>query len=140
MSSRALPVVPAWAWWTGFLAVVCGAGYLTALAYREGLPSIFATIPQFDKVVHFTTGGLLVFFLDGGLRRRTAFTLDKRAIPLAALIVLVPAGLEEFMQRYSIHRTSSIWDFVADLFGVLLFLPLSRRLAIAPAPLAKLVQ
>jgi VanZ family protein len=129
MSERALPIVPAWRWWSGFGAVLAGAAYLTALAYREGLPTIFVVIPQFDKLAHFMTGGLLVFFLDGALRRRTALTIGHRAVPLAALAVLVPAGVEEFMQRYSVHRTSSIWDFTADLVGVLVFLPLSRRLA-----------
>lgn len=129
MSERPLPVVPAWRWWSGFGAVVAGAGYLTALAYREGLPHVFQVVPQFDKVVHFTTAGLLAFFLDGALRRRTAFTIDGRAISLAALVVLVPAGIEEYLQRYSVHRTSSIWDFTADLLGVLVFLPLSRRVA-----------
>ena len=129
MSERPLPIVPAWRWWSGFGAVVAGGFYLTVLAYQEGLPAIFQRVPQSDKIVHFTIGGLLVFFLDGALRRRTAFTVDHRAIPLAALVVLVPAGIEETLQRYSVHRTSSIWDFLADLFGVLVFLPLSRRLA-----------
>ena len=129
MSERPLPIVPAWRWWSGFAAIVTGGGFLTVLAYQEGLPSIFQVVPQFDKVVHFMTGGLLAFFLDGALRRRTAFTIDHRAVPLAALVVLVPAGIEEFAQRYSVHRTSSIWDFLADLFGVLVLLPLSRRLA-----------
>jgi len=129
MSERPLPIVPAWVWWSGFGAIVAGAAYLTALAYREGLPVIFQRIPQSDKIVHFATGGLLVFFLDGALRRRAAFTIDRRAIPLAALVVLVPAGIEELLQRYSVHRTSSIWDFLADLAGVLVLLPLSRRLA-----------
>jgi VanZ family protein len=127
MSERSLPVVPVWRWWAGFGAVLAGAVCLSALAYHQGLPDVFQVVPQFDKVVHFTTGGLLVFFLDGALRRRTAFTIAARAVPLSALFILVPAGIEEYLQRYSSYRTSSIWDFVADLLGVLVFLPLSRR-------------
>ncbi len=114
-------------WWIGLSVIIAGAGYLTLLAYREGLPEIFARIPQFDKVVHFTTAGLLVVFLDGALRNRTAFTIGGVAIPVAALLVLVPAAIEEFLQRYSVHRTSSIWDFVADLLGVVVLVALSRR-------------
>jgi VanZ family protein len=129
MSERPLRVVPVWRWWCGFAAIVVGAGYLSLLAYREGLPSIFQVVPQFDKVVHFMTAGLLAFFLDGALRRRTAFIIDGRAISAAALLILVPVGIEEYLQRYAALRTSSIWDFVADLFGVLLFVPLSRRVA-----------
>jgi VanZ family protein len=116
-----------WRWWIAVAVIVAGAGCLTLLAYREGLPEIFQRIPQFDKVVHFTIGGLLALFLDGALRQRTAFTLAGFAIPLAALVVLVPAGIEEYLQRYSAHRTSSIWDFVADLLGVVVLLSLSRR-------------
>jgi VanZ family protein len=129
MSERPLRVVPAWCWWSGFGAIAAGAGYLSMLAYREGLPDLFARVQQFDKVVHFATGGLLAFFLDGALRRRSAFTIGGFAMPLAALLVLVPAGIEEYLQRYSALRTSSIWDFTADLLGVLALLPLSRRVA-----------
>jgi len=136
MSERPLPVVRVWRWWCGFGAVTAGAGYLSALAYREGLPAIFQLVPQFDKVVHFTTAGLLAFFLDGALRRRTAFSIDGRAISVAALVILVPAGVEEYLQRFSTYRTSSIWDFVADLLGVLVFIPLSRRFT----PLPKVAQ
>ena len=92
MSERPLPVVPAWRWWSGFGVVAAGAGYLSALAYREGLPSVFQLVPQFDKVVHFTTAGLLAFFLDGALRRRSAFTIDGRAISVAALADPRPGG------------------------------------------------
>ena len=128
MSERPLPVVPAWRWWSGLGVVAAGAGYLSAMAYREGLPNVFQLVPQFDKVVHFTTAGLLAFFLDGasateGLRHRRACGLARRAGDRR------PAGIEEYLQRYSVYRTSSIWDFVADLLGVLVFLPLSRRVA-----------
>jgi VanZ family protein len=116
-----------WRWWIALAVVVAAAGCLTVLAYREGLPEIFKRIPQFDKVVHFSVGGLLAVFLDGALRQRTAFTIAGVAIPLAALVVLMPAGIEEYLQRYSVHRTSSIWDFVADLLGVVVLLSLSRR-------------
>jgi VanZ family protein len=116
-----------WRWWIALAVVVAAAGCLTVLAYREGLPEIFQRIPQFDKVVHFSVGGLLAVFLDGALRQRTAFTIAGVAVPLAALVVLVPAGIEEYLQRYSVHRTSSIWDFVADLLGVVVLLSVSRR-------------
>ena len=130
MAEDPLPVVSrasTWRSWVGVGVICAAAGWLTLLAYREGLPSIFQRVPQFDKVVHFTIGGLLALFLDGALRHRSAFTIAGVAIPVAALLVLVPAGIEEFLQRYSVHRTSSIYDFVADLLGVVLLLSLSRR-------------
>lgn len=130
MSERPLAIVPlvaAWRWWTGLLLVAAGAAYMSSLAYAEGLPEIFRVVPQFDKVVHFTVAGLLAFFLDGALGRRTLFAGSRVAVPLAAVAVLAPAGVEEYLQRYSTHRTSSIWDFAADVAGVVVFVALSRR-------------
>ena len=116
-------------WWAGLVIVSGGALYLTVVAYSEGLPSIFQTVDNFDKLAHFGFAGMLATCLDGVLRRRAAFVLGGQAIPLSAVLVLVPAGLEEYLQRYSVHRTSSIWDFAADLAGVIVFVSLSRRLA-----------
>ncbi|MDB4935321.1 MAG: hypothetical protein JWP87_2293 [Labilithrix sp.] len=129
MPLRPLAVVPASRWWIGVFVVVATAAYLSRVAYREGLPPAFDVFPQFDKVLHFLIAGLLAFFLDGALRRRAAFTAFGFRVPLAAALVLVPAGVDELLQRYSMLRTSSIWDFAADVAGVAVLLPLSRRLA-----------
>jgi VanZ family protein len=123
----ARPPVSTHLWWAGFFAVVALALHLTRLAYREGLPEVLQT-DHVDKVVHFAIAGALAFFLDGALRRRQVL-LGRWSVPLAALGVLVPTGIEEFLQRYSVHRTSSIWDFTADVAGVLALIHLSRRLA-----------
>jgi VanZ family protein len=129
MSERPVAVVPAWRWWAGLLLVAAIAGCLSVLAYAEGLPKAFDLVPQLDKGLHFTLAGLLAFFLDGALRRRTLFTASGFAVPLAAAVILVPAAIEEYLQRYATARTSSIWDFAADLAGVVVLIPLSRRLA-----------
>src|SRR3954454_3651517 len=121
MAARPLAVVPAWRWWTGFFVIVAIGAYMSALADAEGLPAIFAVIPQFDKVVHLVMGGMLAFFLDGALRRRMLFARSKLAVPLSTVMILVPAGIEEYMQRYTTYRTSSFWDFFADFSGVVLF-------------------
>ena len=127
MSERPPPLAPVWRWWAGFFAVTLFALFMTSLAYREGLPLIFEQVWNLDKVAHFGTAGLLAFFLDGALRRR-ALEIGGVAIPVAAIAVLVPVGLEEFVQRYSIMRNSSLWDFIADVLGVVVLIPLSRRL------------
>jgi VanZ family protein len=131
MPERSLAVVPAWRWWAGVLLIATVAGYTTVLAYQQGLPEIFAVVWQFDKAVHFSAAGLLAFFLDGALKRRMLMLprLGGLSIPLAAAMVLVPAGIEEFLQRYSIARTSSIWDFAADVAGVAILVRISRRVA-----------
>ena len=77
--------------------------------------------------LRFGLGGALAFALDGVLRRRM-LRIGPIAAPLAAILVLVPAGIEEFLQRYSINRTSSFGDFAADVVGVSFFVWLSRRL------------
>lgn len=128
MPERPLAVVPTWRWWAGVLVMVGIGGWLSLLAYAERLPGVFQ-IPQFDKLVHFAGAGLVAFFLDGAVRRRTLLTASGFAVPLAAAVVLVPAAIEEYLQRYATYRTSSIWDFAADVAGVAILIPLSRRLA-----------
>lgn len=129
MSDRARK--PRWPWWLGFLVVLALGLHLTVRAYREQLPALFA-VPGVDKVVHAVMAGALVFFLDGALGQR-----DLRAgrawVPLAALLVLAPVGVEEILQRFSITRNSSVLDFLADVAGVVVLCPLSRALARALA-------
>ena len=122
-TSRPLPVFDAWKWWAGFLMVGAGGAALSLIAYLWGLPASLIGNGG-DKVVHFTLGGLLAFFLDGALRRRMLLR-----VPLAAVVILVPAGIEEWAQRFSSHRSSSIWDYAADCAGVFVFIALSRRSA-----------
>lgn len=129
MPERPLAFVPPWRWWTGFFVVAGAASYVTLLAYREGIPLVLDKVWQFDKLLHFVAAGLLAFFLDGALRRRTLLVVGGLAIPLAAVAVLVPAAIEECLQSFSAVRTASIWDFSGDVAGVLVFIPLSRRLA-----------
>jgi VanZ family protein len=128
MLERPLAVVPASRWWAGFLAIGALAAFMSGLAYVECLPSVFG-VTGVDKAAHFALAGLLAFFLDGALRRRKLPGTGSFTIPLAAAMVLTPVALEEFLQRYTIYRTSSIWDFAADVAGVLVFIPLSRRAA-----------
>lgn len=128
MPGRPLTVIHPSKWWSGFVAVATFATFMTGLAYFEELPAVFG-VTGFDKAAHFGTAGLLAFFLDGALRRRTLSIGGRVAVPLAGAIVLVPAGLEEFIQRYATYRTSSILDFAADVAGVVVLIPLSRRLA-----------
>lgn len=128
MSERPLAFVPAWRWWAGVLVIGAIAAFLTLLAYAERLPEVFR-ITHFDKCVHFAMAGMLAFFLDGALRRRALFVVSGFAVPLAAALILVPAGIEEYLQRYAVARTSSIGDFAADVAGVVVLITLSRRAA-----------
>ena len=113
-------------WWLGLAATALVALALSLVAYSKGLT--FFGIPQGDKAVHIGIGGALAFFLDGVLRRRT-IALGALRVPVAALLILVPAAIEEFLQRYSPNRSSSIADYLADVAGVAFGVWLSRRVS-----------
>src|SRR5690349_19758796 len=122
--SRATPTrtLPRWAWWLGFGMVASAAVAATVYAYFRYI-EILGRVPQLDKVAHFFTAGLLAFFLDGALARRNV-----RTIPLAAILVLVPSGLEETAQLFArTMRTPSFADYAADIAGVIVLVWLSRR-------------
>lgn len=104
------------------------AGILNLAAYQGALQPSLAFIPHWDKCLHFGLAGTITFFLDGALRRRS---VGRRPIqiPVAALMLLVPRAIEEYLQRYTSTRESSIYDCVADALGVTVFIWLSRRAA-----------
>ena len=89
-------------------------------------------MPYADKLGHALLIGGLGFFLDGALYyRRIAAGL---AFPrLGPAIVLVAAGVEEYLQRLSPRRSSDIRDFAADVVGVCFFAWLAKRVSGAGA-------
>lgn len=117
-------------WWLGLVGSGIVAASLSLVSYAVGLP--FDELPHLDKVVHFGLSGALAFFLDGVLRRRT-LRVGPLALPLAAALVIVPAGIDEYLQRYFIQRSSSLADFAADVAGVAFFVWLSRRVERRPS-------
>jgi VanZ family protein len=97
----------------------------SVVAYRDALPAV----PDGgDKVLHFAMSATLAFFADGALARRSAFR-GPLSPPLSSILVLLPLGIEEYLQRLSPVRTSSIWDFAADVLGVVIGTLVSRALA-----------
>jgi hypothetical protein len=106
----------------GFLVVLISAG-----AYLGVLPTSLPAIPRVDLAGHALLFGLLAFFLDGALGYRPLWR--GAAFPrLAPALVLTLAGVEEIAQRFSARRSSSLWDFAADVAGVCALSWLSRRL------------
>jgi hypothetical protein len=114
-----------WPWRIGFVAVGCLALWLTWRAYHEALPDFMR---DYDKIVHFTIGGLLAFFLDGAVGRRS-LVVRGHAISASSVVLLVIFGAEELAQRWSVHRTASFADYAADVAGVVVLTWLSRRLS-----------
>ncbi len=110
----------------GFLAHLSLVVLISAGAYLGFLPTSLPDLPHFDKLGHAILIGGLAFFLDGALDHRRL----SPGLPFPRLgpsLVLLTAGIEEYLQRFSTRRTSDPWDFAADVVGVCLFAWLSRR-------------
>jgi hypothetical protein len=103
-----------WPWWIGFGVVCALALGFTWNAYHDRVPDLFR---NYDKVVHFSFAGALAFFLHRATGRRSLW-------PVAVLLVVF--GVEELAQMASVHRTSSITDYAADVAGVVVFTMLAR--------------
>jgi hypothetical protein len=114
-------------WWLGLAATVLVAVVGSAIAYLEGLPAFVQGVPHLDKACHFGVLGAIAFFLDPITRRRSIRVGQAIHLPVAAILILVPAGVEEYLQRFSANRSSSLGDFIADASGVVFFIWLSRR-------------
>lgn len=102
-----------WPWWIAFGAVAALASWFTWRAYHDVVPDLFR---DYDKVVHFSFAGAFAFTLRRATARRSLW-------PIAGLLVVF--GIEEVAQGASVHRTSSILDYAADVVGVVLFTALA---------------
>jgi hypothetical protein len=110
----------------GFVAHLSLVVLISAGAYAGLLPTSIPDLPYFDKLGHAILIGGLAFFLDGALGHRPVWA--RLSFPrLGPVIVVVAAGIEEYLQRLSPRRSSDLWDFVADVVGVCFFSWLSRR-------------
>jgi hypothetical protein len=111
----------------GFVAHLALVVLISVGAYTGRLPTSLPDIPHADKLGHAVLIGGLAFFLDGAMERRRLF--EAHAFPrLAPVLVLLVAGIEEYLQRLSPRRSSDLADFAADVVGVCFFTWLSARL------------
>lgn len=112
----------------GFVAHLSLVVLISIGAYTGALPTSLPDFPGFDKLGHAILIGGLAFFLDGALGQRRLVA----GLPFPRLgpaVIVVAAGIEEYLQRLSPRRSSDVWDFVADVVGVCFFAWLSRRVA-----------
>lgn len=125
-----------WPYFLGLAVLGCAGTAISWIAYTEGLD--LRPVPQADKMVHFSFAGLLVFCLDGALGRPNAWHVGRARtpIPLAVVLVLAPRAVEEAAQVMALWRTASIFDWLADVLGALVFAWVARRLAARQAPSA----
>ncbi|RMF04720.1 MAG: phosphatase PAP2 family protein [Chloroflexi bacterium] len=113
-----------WRWllWPQLALVVV----ITQIAYLGFLPLHLLRWPMSDKVLHFLLFGAVVFWLNLWLNGR-AFQAGRWAVPLALILPLSAAILEEGAQSFSPLRTADVTDLVSDVAGMLFFLALSTR-------------
>lgn len=90
-------------------------------------------LPGADKVLHCLLFGLLALGVHLQTRGRTV-PLWRWRLPLAVLLPLAGAALEELIQASSPHRTADPIDLLADTLGMLIFWRLGLRLTAAPCP------
>lgn len=115
---------PVWWWAFGAAALLVCAG--AALAYARGVPAVVA-VRGLDKVLHCAMTTVLTALLDRAMKQRPVSRARWGAsVPCAAVVVMVPVGIEEWAQRFSTCRTSSIDDFAADALGAALGVVLAR--------------
>jgi VanZ family protein len=119
---------------SGFIAHLTLVVLISAGAYLGILPTAIHGLPGIDKLGHAILIGGLAFFLDGALEHRRVHP----SLPFPRLgpaIVLVVAGVEEYLQRFSSRRSSDLMDYAADIVGVCFFAWLSLRVdeRLAPA-------
>lgn len=97
--------------------------FITQLAYLGQLPLAVLTIPFIDKVLHFLLFGTVVFWLNLWLGGRAW----RANLPLAFIVPLALATLEELLQGFSSVRTLDVLDWLCDVSGMLLGWWLSAR-------------
>jgi len=102
---------------------------VTQMAYLDLLPGPLLRVPYMDKVLHFLLFGAVTFWLNFWLMGRAP---SPKFIPLAVLLPLSLAALEEGAQTFSPLRTPDMTDFMADVTGMLFFWWISEGI-FAPA-------
>ena len=100
---------------------------VTQMAYLDILPQALLHLPFIDKLLHFLLIGSIAFWLNLWLRGR-AVPLIGWYIPLALLLPLTVALLEEGVQVFSPVRTADLGDLLSDLTGLLFFWWLSQKI------------
>jgi VanZ family protein len=102
---------------------------ISVLAYRSKLPftGVMQGVPRYDLFFHALFMGTAAFLSNGALDGKLLARVRGVPIPIGPVAVLTVAGIEEWAQRFSPARSSTISDFAADVVGVVLFTWLSMR-------------
>ncbi len=100
---------------------------VTQMAYLDILPLTLLGWPLADKILHFLLVGSIAFWLNLWFRGRTV-PVGAWSVPLALLLPLSGALLEEVAQLFSPLRTADLADLFSDMAGLLFFWWLSHKI------------
>lgn len=119
-------------WITTALVVLCIL-YLTLVP--RPLPDNDINIPGLDKVVHAVMFGGLAFVaaIDLARKRKRCYrSLTRRGVIAVALsVALFGGGVEIAQDAMDMGRGGDIYDFIADVAGVVIGIYLSRKTIVA---------
>jgi len=104
----------------GFFIFIGFIIYLADTADHNFAFRLIGHIPYGDKLMHGFLYGVMALLLNYGLKFKSYKFLSFN-MQVGALIVLTFAGIEELSQYWLPSRTCDVWDFVADMVGVVLF-------------------
>lgn len=99
-----------WALFIGFLCAIPG----------QDLPqSDWFELLKFDKFVHASLFGVLVFLMARGFKKQTSSIFFFKRAGIIALLIAIPyGGILELMQgAFFENRTADIYDFIANSIG-----------------------
>ena len=78
-------------------------------------------INWFDKILHFVVFGILGLLTSRGfMQMKSDFFRNNYAV-LGMLLCIIYGAIDEIHQSWVPGRHSSIWDWVADTFGIIVF-------------------
>ena len=91
-------------------------------AYLRLIPTRLAYLPFYDTLGHFVLYGILAALLHLGIRSR-AMRLPylTREIPVAIIVTIALAVLDEALQSLSPYRSADLIDLTSDVIGIVLF-------------------
>ncbi len=123
---------PEWRWLLWPQAAI--AVVVSQIAYLDLLPLDLLRWPLADKVLHFLLFGAIAFWLNLWLNGRTV-KMWWLVIPVAILLPITIALLDEGVQWFSPLRSADLLDLSSDLAGMLFFWGLSCKIGrITPKP------
>jgi len=124
-------------WKLGFVVHLCVVVSIATAAYMGLISTMPFRFQNADLLGHAILIGLLAFFLDGALGFRPLLRGRLGFLRLGPTIILCLAAAEELAQVLSPRRSSSLSDFAADLFGIVVLSWLARRISRGGSPAAK---